>query len=79
MAIFTHTPRKSDHVKQFRYDDHSKVLAVTFEHERTNGPQTYLHKIPLVVFNAYLKWCKDGFSPGEYYHRYIKRYPRVTA
>lgn len=79
MAIFTHNVKSSDHLKSFGYDDHGKVMTVTFEHERSNGPQVYRHKnVPSDIFNAWLKWCTAGNSPGAYYHRYLKNFPRVV-
>lgn len=78
MAIFTHTPKKSEHVKSFTYDDHSRVLSVTFQHDRQPEPRIYSHAgVPLPVFHSFLKWCADGQSPGSYYHRFLKNYRRI--
>jgi len=77
MAIFTHNP-KSGHIKAVSYDDASKRLSVTFEHERAPEPKTYMHaNVPVVVFHSYLRWMKDGQSAGTYYHRFLSRYPIV--
>jgi hypothetical protein len=77
MAIFTHSP-KSEHIKTVSYDDHSKRLSVTFEHDRQPEPKTYVHgNVPVVAFHSYLRWMKDGQSAGSYYSRFLKRYPIV--
>lgn len=80
MAIFTYNTKDSDHLKSFSYDDSSRIATVTFEHERTKGPQIYRHKnVPRETFNAWLKWCADGHSAGGYYHKFLKNYPRVVS
>ncbi len=77
MAIISHSP-KSGHIRTVAYDDHSRYLSVTFEHERQVAPKTYTHSgVPLAVFHAYLRWMKDGQSAGQYYARFLKRYPIV--
>lgn len=76
MAIFTHTP-KSGHIRSISYDDRSHHLSVTFQHERQPEPKVYTHTgVPNVVFHSYLRWMKDGQSAGEYYHRFLSRYPQ---
>jgi len=73
--VITHSP-KSEHIKSVSYDDHTNKLSVTFEHERQPEPKTYTHTgVPLAVFHSYLRWMKDGNSAGQYYARFLKRYP----
>ena len=75
MAVFTHSPKQSGHIQSFRYDDHAKILSVTFAHERLKEPKVYHHtNVPLEVFNSWLKWSADGHSAGSYYHRFVSRY-----
>ena len=78
MAVFTHTPEKSEHVRLFRYDDQSKVLSVTFDNGKVPEPKTYHYAgVPLEVFHSWLKYCADGHSAGSYFHRFVKNYKRV--
>ena len=79
MAIFSHTPKGSSHIKAFTYDDHAKVLSVTFAHDRLKEPKVYHHAgVPLDVFNAWLKWSAAGYSAGSYYHRFKKNYKTIA-
>lgn len=75
MAIISYSPRDSSHIRSFSYDDHLKILSVTFAHERIKEPKVYHHEgVPLEVFNSWLRWSKDGHSAGTYYWRFVQRY-----
>jgi hypothetical protein len=75
MAIISHSPKDSSHIRSFSYDDHSKVMSVIFAHDRLNEPKVYHHSgVPLEIFNAWLKWSAAGHSAGSYYHRFVSKY-----
>lgn len=75
MAVFTHSPRNSSHIKSLSYDDRSKAVTVTFYHDRLKEPVTETRKIPPDVFDAWVKWSEAGHSAGRYYHLHVKNFP----
>lgn len=77
MAVFTHSPKKSKHIKSFSYDDKTHVLSVTFDHGRLKEAVTEHRRVPADVAHSFLKWAEAGHSAGSYYHRYISSHQKV--
>ena len=79
MAIQTHEPKGSSHIKRVAYDDTTQILSVTYDHDRLEKPSTYHHKVPPAVANTYFRMMNDGYSAGQYYHKYLKGFQKVEV
>tara|TARA_R110000868_G_scaffold411621_1_gene706461 strand:+ start:4428 stop:4670 length:243 start_codon:yes stop_codon:yes gene_type:complete len=79
MAIHTHEPEESSHIKRVAYDDATQILSVTYDHDRLEKPKVYHHKVPLAVANTYFRVMNDGYSAGQYYHKFLKGFPKVEV